>query len=215
MGSAATGEPPSREFIRLYHLSSCKHAINNIRNGRLKIAQFKDLNDPFEFRALAFHDKNVCAAVKKFGKDFGVTTGLLCFSEDWTSPVMWSHYAESHRGICLGFDVRRSATRKVVYKSKRLEMELTSDEYPLTLSSEMQRNLVRVKCYEWAYECERRMLVPLGNAVKDNDTLFQPFNDNLHLREVIVGANCKVPLDDVQELAARYRGVRSFGARLA
>ena len=109
LGSCATGEPPSKQFIRLYHLCSAEHAISNVLNGRLKIARFQDLNDPFELRALEFRDKIVRKIVKTFGAEFGQATGLICFSEDWTSPVMWSHYAKSHQGTCLGFDVRRSA----------------------------------------------------------------------------------------------------------
>jgi len=30
--------------------------------------------------------------------------GLLCFSRNWHNPVLWSHYADKHRGICPGFD---------------------------------------------------------------------------------------------------------------
>lgn len=30
--------------------------------------------------------------------------GVLSFSETWESVLMWSHYADEHRGICLEFD---------------------------------------------------------------------------------------------------------------
>lgn len=32
------------------------------------------------------------------------TVRILSFSEDAKHPLMWAHYADSHRGICLGFD---------------------------------------------------------------------------------------------------------------
>lgn len=215
LGSAATGQPPSQEFIRLYHLSPAEHAISNIQNGRLKLARFEDLNDPFEFRALEFRDKIVRTVVKNFGTEFGRTTGLLCFSEDWTSPVIWSHYAAGHCGICLGFDVRRSAVRRVLYKSKRLQTALTDSDDLFTLSPALQRVLVRAKCREWAYERERRMLVPLELAVDDNGLLFRPFDDGLQLREVILGAKCKSPLEKIREMAAQHPDVRTFKSRLA
>lgn len=215
MGSAAAGKPPSREFIRLYHLNRPDHATSNIQNKRLKIARFEDLNDPFEFRALEFRDRTVRTIVKNFGTQFGLSTGLLCFSEDWTSPVMWSHYAEGHRGICLGFDVRRSAVRRVLYKSKRLQAALTDSDDPFTLSPAMQRVLVRTKCREWAYERERRMLVPLKVAVEDNGLLFRPFDDTLRLREVIVGPKYETPLEGLLEKTARHPDVCVFKSRLA
>ncbi|GLT01007.1 hypothetical protein GCM10007897_23980 [Sphingobium jiangsuense] len=32
------------------------------------------------------------------------TRGVLAFSATWQSVLMWSHYADEHRGICLEFD---------------------------------------------------------------------------------------------------------------
>ncbi|MFC6520321.1 DUF2971 domain-containing protein [Undibacterium arcticum] len=29
--------------------------------------------------------------------------GVMCLSEDKNNKLMWSHYADSHRGICIGF----------------------------------------------------------------------------------------------------------------
>jgi hypothetical protein len=217
LGSAATGEPPLKKFIRLYHLSSTKHAISNLQGKRLKIARFEDLNDPFEFRALEFRNKLVRAEVKNFGKEFAQTTGLLCFSEDWTSPVLWSHYAESHKGICLGFDVRRTKVRRVIYKSKRLQTALKSTEHPnpSILTPALRRALIRTKCHEWRYERERRMTVPLGAAQEDGGLLFSHFDDDLVLREIILGAKCNQSLDKVQEMASKHGGVKVFKSRLA
>ena len=42
--------------------------------------------------------------------------GILCFSEDWTDPVLWTHYGAKHRGICLGFDVKDGFAKKIVYR---------------------------------------------------------------------------------------------------
>jgi hypothetical protein len=37
---------------RLYHFTTAKYAFDDLRNRRLKIAQFNDLNDPFELRSV-------------------------------------------------------------------------------------------------------------------------------------------------------------------
>lgn len=39
--------------------------------------------------------------------------GISCFSERYDSILMWSHYAESHSGICLGYSSECFTTRKV------------------------------------------------------------------------------------------------------
>jgi hypothetical protein len=214
-GSAATGDPPAKRLIRLYHICPAVHARSNIDSARLKIACFDDLNDPFEFRAVAYGTPNLRTVVKNFGANFGLSTGLLCFSEDWTSPVLWSHYGEGHRGICLGFDIPRRGVRKVIYKSKRLRFQFPEQEEQLGLSPELQRQLLRVKCHEWAYERERRMFVPLDQAIEVNNLKFRQFDERLVLREVILGPKCAEDLEQLRGHPALRRGVRVFKARLA
>jgi hypothetical protein len=44
---------------------------------------------------------------------------LLCFSADWSHPLIWAHYSDKHRGLCLGFEipseVAKAKTRSVTY----------------------------------------------------------------------------------------------------
>jgi hypothetical protein len=60
MGSAAVVPPPPQGFRRLYHLTSAEYAISAIVFGRLKLARFAQLNDPFELLGYA-------AKVRAFG----------------------------------------------------------------------------------------------------------------------------------------------------
>ncbi|MDW9570209.1 DUF2971 domain-containing protein [Sinorhizobium meliloti] len=39
------------------------------------------------------------------GVSLSLTYGIVCLSDNWQHPMMWSHYADRHRGICLAFDV--------------------------------------------------------------------------------------------------------------
>lgn len=216
MGSAATGVPPPNTRIRLYHLTSSSHALSNIENGRMKLARLTDVNDPFELMALNFREARVRQLVGEFRTTFNSQTGLLCFSEDWTSPVMWSHYAMRHRGICLGFDIPRSEVQKVEYRDKRILSSLGDAGDPLDLSPELQTLLMCTKCHEWSYEQERRRFVDLAVATQEADLHFVPFDDLLRLAEVILGPNCEEPLHSVRHLCSvRYPLARVFSARLA
>jgi hypothetical protein len=105
MGSAAIGLPPPKPFVRLYRLCKHGHGLSNIQNRRLKVTRISEANDPFELMALNFRDGRVRTAVTEYRTALDNAHGLLCFSEDWTSPLLWSNYAESLRGMCLGFDV--------------------------------------------------------------------------------------------------------------
>ena len=46
--------------------------------------------------------------------------GVLCFSRGWHNPLLWSHYGDKHRGVCLGFDVPNAHIVHVSYNSSRL-----------------------------------------------------------------------------------------------
>jgi len=113
MGSAKFLPPPDSNFVRAYHLTSAEHGESDIRLGRLKVAQFSEVNDPFELMALNFHKPETFQLAKDFKDEHNIKTGLLCFSKNWTNPVLWSHYAEKHKGICLGFDLRREGVQEV------------------------------------------------------------------------------------------------------
>src|ERR1035441_3016297 len=103
---------------KLYHFTSADHALDDLRNRRLKIAQFDDLNDPFELRSVDLSGAGHAAALDQFKAETARDYGLLCFSEEWNNILLWSHYADQHRGVCLGFDVSGSSDRD--RKSTRL-----------------------------------------------------------------------------------------------
>ena len=104
----------------------------------MKVARFSDRNDPFELLAVSFRERQTRQATKDFKTDLNTRTGLLCFSANWTDPVLWSHYGDRHRGVCLGFDLRRKLLQRVLYEDKRLLKELGSDGDPTKISKEMQ-----------------------------------------------------------------------------
>ena len=217
MGSAATGLPPSREFVRLYHLCRAAHAQSNIRNRRLKIARFSEVNDPFELMSLDFRESRVRTAVKEYRSELNSREGLLCFSEDWTSPMLWSYYAESHRGVCLGFNVKREAVEKVLYEDTRIKAELDDETgSPVALSPGQKDALRCTKCHEWSYEQERRRFVKLVDAQTDAGKYFWPFDPTLQLAEVILGPRCELDLQSLRgEVLQVYPNANVFSARLA
>ncbi|MCH7777567.1 MAG: DUF2971 domain-containing protein [Gemmatimonadetes bacterium] len=216
MGSAAVVLPPHKKFIRVYHLSSAEFAISNIKLGRLKVARFSDLNDPFELMALNLRERRMRKVVRDFKNTYDSHTGLLCFSADWRNPVLWAHYADKNRGICLGFNLMRDRAQQVQYKDERILANLGEEGDPLTLSTELQELLLRTKYRHWEYEDERRVFVPLEGAITEGSMHFCPFDQNLQLAEVILGPQCSLSLDDVRQLTlAKHPHAVTFAARPA
>lgn len=157
--------PPLEGFIRGYHLLKVNDGIDDIKQAHLKVSRFSDLNDPFELLALNFHEPSTRKVARKNKSDQDSNRGLLCFSKNWKHPLLWSHYAEKHRGLALGFDVRASRIEGVTYCDKRMRAELhTHCGDPQQIPPDLQKLLRVTKARCWEYEEEVRLIVPLGQS---------------------------------------------------
>lgn len=215
-GSAAVVPPPSQEFIRVYHLTSAEFAISNIALGRLKVARFTDLNDPFELISVNLRERRTRKIIRDFKDYYNQSTGLLCFSADWTNPVLWSHYATKHFGICLGFDVLRTNVTKVKYEDERILQDIGENGDPTQIGKSLQTLLISTKFKHWQYEEEYRMFVNLKNTIEESPLNFVEFDNKIILKEVILGPQCRLSLDAVRKLSKeRYPESTIFKSRLA
>ena len=212
MGSAAVVPPPPDGFRRLYHLSSAEYAISNIVFGRLKVARFATLNDPFELLARSIFTSRTREELRQIRKKLNDERGLLCFSEDWIDPVLWTHYGAKHQGICLGFDVEEGLATKIEYRDSRFgdvdARGKTSDEI-LDL-------LIHTKFESWKYEKEWRVLLDLADATCEGDLHFLKGSDRLRLTEVVLGAQCGMSHEEVRKVVlVHHPSANTIQARLA
>ena len=169
--------------MRVYHFLKANHALDDLRRRRLKVSRITELNDPFEFLGVDLSDRQIRWALKKTKRQLSKTNGLLCFSKTWNSPVLWGHYADGHRGMCLGFDVPQAILGKVEYVTHRPLLPKAPDEA-------FMKHLLFTKFSHWQYEQEYRAFV---NLEKETDGLyFMNFSDKLKLRRVIVGEQSDV-----------------------
>jgi hypothetical protein len=216
MGSAKFLPPPDRNFVRAYHLTSAEHGISSIGLNRLKVARFSEVNDPFELMALNFHKRGIRQMLRHFKDSQNSKTGLLCFSRNWTDPVLWSHYATKHKGICLGFDLRVGIeVQGVVYAEKRPRMESGTHEDPPSIPTDLHDLLLRTKFIGWKYEQELRRFVDLSKAKQEKGLYFLPFDEDLRLKEVILGERNDLSLEAIRKLTkATNPGAVVFKTRL-
>jgi hypothetical protein len=214
MGSSKLLPPPMPAFIRVYHMTNADHAMSDISLHRLKLARVADLNDPFELMALNFRNPRTRSVVAKWRQDYGDSNGLLSFSSDWMNPVLWSHYADQHRGICLGFNLLRDHAIPVKYEAQRLADQLDHDA-PAVIRPDMASQLLETKFEHWQYEAEWRCFFPLSDAVSQESLYFVPFSPSLELAEVILGERCSYDVSMIRNLTnTHYRGVNVIKARL-
>ncbi|OFV97157.1 MAG: hypothetical protein A3H28_14690 [Acidobacteria bacterium RIFCSPLOWO2_02_FULL_61_28] len=216
MASAEFLAPPPAEFIRVYHFTSSQHGQAAVRLKRLKVARFGDANDPFELLALNRHDRAIRHLAAQLRDDYNDKKGLLCFTRNWASPLLWSHYGDRHKGVCLGFDVRRSLVSEIDYADKPLRRRLPDDPETSAIDDGLLDLLARTKSHHWKYEEELRLFIELASAVTVSPLFFRPFDEELMLREVILGHRCDLDLQTVRTgVGETVPNAVAFKARLA
>lgn len=200
--------------MRLYHFLNSEYGLLNIRHRRLKIARISELNDPFEFLGPATKSASLRRRYQQLKDGLNDYMGLVCFSRNWNNPVQWGHYADRHRGLCLGFEVSAKAHR-VSYVAERLLAQ------PSALKSEGPKaeahvtEILTTKFEHWSYEDEYRLFPQLGKP-DPNGLYFLEFDHQVELREVIVGHRSTVSRAEIaQELGRLAPQVTTYKARLA
>ncbi len=201
--------------MRLYHFLSKENAIDNLVKKRVRISIIDKLNDPFELQAgFTKPNQKIRGQFTQFKSLISKDVGLFCCSIKWHNPLLWSHYAKKHTGIALGFEMPDHAAVEVKYSKER----------PLFTSSTLSKNsdnteylekLSKTKFISWAYEEEVRFVYPLNTLDYENGNYFNKFDEEMSLKEVIIGCNCKLTKKEIIELLRDYSGITVIWSRMA
>ncbi len=163
-----------------------KELLLNIQNhmGNWYNVEFKKLQDRLKREhnksdaeletMMKAYQEAVCSVLEKNMPDIHDHSqkGLFvsCFSELKNSILMWSHYGDNHKGICLEYDFLNSKNDEIFFKSifpvvySRELLDLTKYH---TVEMKEFNNLIVVlaaifKSQDWFYEKEWRTVFPLG-----------------------------------------------------
>ncbi|MDI4237759.1 DUF2971 domain-containing protein [Bradyrhizobium sp. Arg237L] len=136
--------------------------------------------------------------------------GIVSFAERANCPLMWSHYGDQHKGVCIGYSVPVDAAEnfyKVKYGGSRLVQ--VSKVVAMLDGDDMARQAVDAavllrKAASWRYEREWRLIGQRG--LRDSP---------LELEEVIFGMRCEsaVKYAVVRALEDRCRPIRFYEMR--
>lgn len=95
--------------------------------------------------------------------------GVCCFSSKPNSSLLWSHYGDQHRGLCVGYSLDRDpkpVLHKVIYDNNRnvptsliAEALLRNDS---SAKSELDNSVLLRKASPWKYESEWRLFGSIG-----------------------------------------------------
>ncbi|MFZ1168656.1 MAG: DUF2971 domain-containing protein, partial [Candidatus Sulfotelmatobacter sp.] len=183
-------------LMRAYKFLDAKFGLESIKNRRLKQSRVSDLNDPFELRSYDVTDLALRMTFLTTSKDVDKARGLLCFSADWRNPVIWAHYSDKHRGLCLGFEIpemeqdQKSDAGFVKYVQHLSPFPSNFEGMSESERDSFARSALFTKYKDWAYEKEIRVWGQLTN--EDEGLYFVPFGETLRLKDVIIGQRCVV-----------------------
>jgi hypothetical protein len=186
--------------VLVFHYLNEKYGIESLQRRRLRASVIHLLKDPFELRAFIMDAENR-EAIERHIRQMGETgvgfdltgRGIICFSKTPASPVLWSMYADDHRGLCLGFETNLTEHDRVKYIHQRQRWTEGS------LNNSNVWHCIMTKFDGWKYEEEFRMRVPLDPKTREQDNFFVDYGSGLKLAKVLVGAKCLLTRAEVEE----------------
>jgi len=184
-----------------------------LEKRRLKISTIEDLNDPFEFGLHTIRDRSQRRMWREVINYTFERNGLISFSDNWNSPLMWSHYADSHKGLALGFDVKiGDYLKKVIYVSERELLPKVTDFNKDQMVSKIDK-ATYTKFDHWQYEQEYRTFVNLDEKDGETNLYFLDFGPETVLKEIVLGPKCVLTSRDLRKKTSG--SVKFTTARLA
>lgn len=153
--------PEITSVDKIYDTIIAAYKRNGIKNWKLPALQEPKTEE--ESRELAEYAKDVIERVIR-----GVGVYSLTSSKD--DVLMWAHYADSHRGFVIGFDMSKLKT----YTNMEVVEVQYDDQYPEMCETELVdydktsdylRKLASRKGKQWKYENEWRLIFPFNNLL--------------------------------------------------
>lgn len=169
----------------------------------MRISQFDRLNDPFELLSVRMEGMHERFVFKMLREHWIKTLGVICFGKHWKSPLMWGHYADNHKSVCLGFDVADKWPKQIIYEPERLKHLIKIGAPAGGLTHEGIEQVITTKYEQWAYEEEWRLFLNLKDKDPINGEYYLAIGPDLVLREIILGARCTASVGSFRKLVGK------------
>lgn len=168
-----------------------------------------NFNDSFikEAHNMSASAFNIIFKHSDYNKLNNAKRGITCFSKDKANILMWSHYANNHSGVCLGFDINESDEHLINFFDETKNQKLfpngkacrllpiqyvSFDKRPSIDMTDERESLLKIltcKSDLWKYEQEIRIMIHSYDQIIFPQTLYYRSDC---LKEIICGANMKL-----------------------
>jgi DUF2971 family protein len=135
--------------------------------------KFEEGKEKISSGSLADRKKLWLPLLKEQYDHFRERTGIFCGSSNYKNNLMWSHYADNHRGFCIEIELERQFLDGA-QSAYHQYLEVTYGPYPqesywnACFNSDVAEGIARLstlfsyKSKEWCYENEWRLFTVLG-----------------------------------------------------
>lgn len=143
--------------MKIYKYRSCdnhNHLREILGDSDFYFADWRDLNDPMEgyFRYYdADHSPDELRKIVQ-GKD---RYGISCFSLTCDEILLWSHYANNHKGICIEIDTDLDRSESVSWDVIKYRRNIPWIKKKNS-RSRSAKEILSTKIFKWDYEQEIR-----------------------------------------------------------
>lgn len=183
------------KYKPINNLTDLERLFEIIKNKKIYLPRFNELNDPFEsyaYRvALQTCGSSVQANLLRRSSSADVyfeKYGILSLTKDCKNQTMWAMYANQFSGVCLCFENLKNVKKVKYLSSYEIRSLPILDE--ITYTEKASKNSLMIKNKKWMYEKEYRILS------KKN---FYNLNEN-NISFIILGHKLSKPISLVIEL---------------
>jgi hypothetical protein len=157
--------PRLYRYCRLDRPDRTEQEIDAFQKSYIYTSTYKEMNDPME----GFYSPSTRLTHEPHWRrtyrdilNAKRAIGISCFSETFENELMWAHYADNYRGICIGYSAIKLCDN--LPESARL-VRVAYAETPIYLSKYDKDDVIKAaqkilshKKYNWAYEREWRVI---------------------------------------------------------
>ena len=208
------------ENIYMYHYTRLDCFLKILASKTLKFAHSSGLNDVNEVSKFyfgkhnphGFTDTEALSEEVKSYKQISLTEETKNRYSSCLLPVMWGHYGDKGRGVCIRIDISKIKFSDKVFRRK---VEYVKEIKPVTYDNsditdfirKHQKSLFFKKTKDWSYEKEYRIVskneecLDISNAISEIiiTSLFgmtDSYKDNGGFRSILFNQDLKPKIPD-------------------
>lgn len=219
--------------VTLYKFCNTRHyTLNNLKNNEISLADPRIQNDIVDSPIFAWLD-TLCGSKARYKKHIpylkksfdGIRCASFCADCERQRAVentlMWAHYANCHKGICIEYVIDKSDFRTndmrqlsatTLLKVNYLDPHIKPLDFTDSKTILSARHAYALKSMDWNYENEVRFVA----YTPFHDTKFVQYQFNTQNPVKAVYFGCKCPVRNINKIKSILHGqnVRFFQMRI-